>query len=64
MLMYFGAIQQGQSFLNSFLSSLVGLYENNLFLTALYQFLDLKPKVEETVKSHIVPKANKERNLL
>ena len=48
MLMYFGAIQQGQSSLNSFLSSLVGLYENNLFLTALYQFLDLKPKVEET----------------
>ena len=47
MLMYFGAIQQGQSSLNSFLSSLVGLYENNLFLTALYEFLDLKPKVEE-----------------
>jgi len=47
MLMYFGAIQQGQSFLNSFLSSLVGLYENNLFLTALYQFLDLKTKIEE-----------------
>ena len=47
MLMYFGAIQQGQSFLNSFLGSLVGLYENNLFLTALFDFLDLKPKVEE-----------------
>lgn len=47
MLMYFGAIQQGQSFLNSFLSNLVGLYENNLFLTALYEFLDLKPKVKE-----------------
>jgi len=47
MLMYFGAIQQGQSSLSGFLSSLVGLYENNLFLTALYEFLDLKPKVEE-----------------
>jgi ATP-binding cassette subfamily B protein len=56
MLMYFGAIQQGQSFLNSFLGSLVGLYENNLFLTALYEFLDLKPKVEEPLNPRPVPK--------
>ena len=56
MLMYFGAIQQGQSFLNSFLSSLVGLYENNLFLTALYEFLDMKPKVEEPSNPISFPK--------
>lgn len=56
MLMYFGAIRQGQSYLNGFLSSLVGLYENNLFLTALYQFLDLKPKVEEPLNPRPVPR--------
>lgn len=56
MLMYFGAIQQGQSFLNSFLSSLVSLYENNLFLTALYQFLDLKPKVAQPSNPISFPK--------
>jgi ATP-binding cassette subfamily B protein len=56
MLMYFGAIQQGQSFLNSFLSSLVGLYENNLFLNTLFQFLDLKPKVEEPSNPVPVPR--------
>lgn len=56
MLMYFGAIQQGQSFLNSFLSSLVGLYENNLFLNTLFQFLDLKPKVEEPSNPIPVPR--------
>jgi len=56
MLMYFGAIRQGQSYLNGFLSSLVGLYENNLFLTALYQFLDLKPKVEEPLNPRQVPR--------
>jgi ATP-binding cassette subfamily B protein len=56
MLMYFGAIQQGQSSLNSFLSSLVSLYENNLFLTALYQFLDLKPKVAQPLNPLSFPK--------
>jgi ATP-binding cassette, subfamily B, bacterial len=56
MLMYFGAIQQGQSFLNSFLGNLVGLYENNLFLTSLYQFLDLKTKVEEPLNPIPVPR--------
>jgi len=47
MLMYFGAVKQGQSFLSSFLGNLVGLSENNLFLTVFFEFLDLKPKVEE-----------------
>lgn len=56
MLMYFGAIQQSQSFLNSFLGSLVGLYENSLFFTAFYQFLDLKPKVEEPLNPRPVPR--------
>lgn len=47
LVMYFGAFQQGQSFLNSLLTSLAGLYEDNLFLKSLYEFLDLKPKVKD-----------------
>lgn len=61
MLMYFGAIQQGQSFLKSFLSSLVGLYENNLFLTEFYEFLNLKPKVEEPSNPRPFPKPIKSK---
>lgn len=61
MLMYFGAIQQGQSFLNSFIISLVGLYENNLFLTAFYEFLNLKPKVEEPSNPRPFPRPIKSK---
>ena len=61
MLMYFGAIQQGQSFLKTFLGSLVGLYENNLFLTAFYEFLNLKPKVEEPLNPRPFPRPIKSK---
>jgi ATP-binding cassette subfamily B protein len=47
LVMYFGAFQQGQTFLNSLLTSLAGLYEDNLFLKSLYEFLDLKSKVQD-----------------
>jgi ATP-binding cassette subfamily B protein len=47
LIMYFGAFQQGQGFMQSFLVSLSSLYEDNLFLTSLYKFLNLKPKVLE-----------------
>jgi ATP-binding cassette subfamily B protein len=61
MLMYFGAIQQGQSFLKTFLGSLVGLYENNLFLTAFYEFINLKPKVEEPLNPRPFPRPIKSK---
>ena len=48
LVMYYAAFQQGQSFLQGMLTSLAGLYEDNLFLTSLYEFLDLKPKVVES----------------
>jgi ATP-binding cassette subfamily B protein len=47
LVMYFQAFQRGQGFLQELLGSLAGLYEDNLFLTNLYEFLDLKPKVIE-----------------
>ena len=55
LVMYFGAFQQGQTFLNSFLTSMVGLYEDNLFLTYLHEFLDLEPKVKELPDPKPVP---------
>jgi ATP-binding cassette subfamily B protein len=47
MVMYFGAFQQGQVFLQNMLNSLADLYEDNLFLCNLYEFLDLQPKINE-----------------
>lgn len=45
LVMYFQAFQRGQGFLQQFLGSLAGLYEDNLYLENLYEFLDLKPQI-------------------
>jgi len=55
LVLYFGLIQQSQSFMNTLLSGLAGLYEDTIFLTNLYEFLDLRPKVTEPEHSLPVP---------
>ena len=45
MVMYFQAFQKGLGYLKGLLGSLAGLYEGNLFLSNLFDFLDLKPSV-------------------
>ena len=47
LVMYFQAFQRGQGYLQDILGGMARLYENNLFLTNLYEFLDLKRKVPE-----------------
>lgn len=56
LVMYFQAFQRGQGFLRDVLGSLARLYEDNLFLTDLYQFLDLQPKVIEPEDPIPVPR--------
>ncbi len=45
LVLYYQAIQRGQGGLKSFIAGLSGLHEDNLFLTNLYEFLDLKPRI-------------------
>ncbi len=45
LVLYQQALQRGEGALSSVLKALSGLYEDNLFLTNLYEFLDLKPKI-------------------
>jgi ATP-binding cassette, subfamily B, bacterial len=45
MVMYFQAFQRGLGYLSSLLGSLAGLYESNLFLSNLFDFLDIEPSV-------------------
>lgn len=59
LVMYFGALQQAQSFLSSLLNGFTGLYEDNLFLTTLYEFLDLKPTMKESSNPVQVPQTMK-----
>ena len=55
LVVYYLAFQSGLGYLQSVLRSLAGLYEDNLFLTNLYQFLDLKPKIVAPPRPHPVP---------
>lgn len=45
--MYYQAFQRGQSALTGFFGSLASLYEDTLFLSGFYRFLDLQPVVRE-----------------
>jgi ATP-binding cassette subfamily B protein len=47
MVMYFAAFQRGQDFFRDTLGGMAGLYEDNLFLSDLGKFLELKPSVAE-----------------
>ncbi len=47
LVLYHQALQRGQNSLKGFLASLSGLYEDNLFLADLYEFLEIKPKILE-----------------
>ncbi len=53
--MYYQGFQIGLRQLQAILRSLTGLYEDNLFLTNYYQFLDLTPKIQAPTKPRPVP---------
>ncbi len=56
LVLYHQALKRGQSALQGMFSSLANLYENNLFLSNLYEFLDLEPKVVEPLHPQPVPR--------
>ncbi|MEL6494576.1 MAG: ABC transporter ATP-binding protein [Cyanobacteria bacterium J06623_7] len=45
LVLYYQALQRGQNNLRLTLNNISGLYEDNLFLANLYEFLDLTPRV-------------------
>jgi ATP-binding cassette subfamily B protein len=47
MVMYFGAFQRGLGYLQNMLGGLNALYEDNLFISNFYEFLDLTPRIAE-----------------
>ncbi len=56
LVMYFQALQRGQAFLQEMLRSLAGLYEDSLFLSSYYEFLDLERKVVDPPRPTPVPR--------
>jgi ATP-binding cassette subfamily B protein len=55
LVMYYQAFQRVQGFFQGILGSLARLYEDNLFLSNLYEFLDLKRTVSEPLRAAPVP---------
>jgi ATP-binding cassette, subfamily B, bacterial len=55
LVIYYIGFQSGQSFLQFALRALAGLYEDNLFLTNMYLFLDLVPKIAAPHQPQPVP---------
>ena len=55
LVIYYQAFQRAQGFLKGFLHSISGLYENGLFLSSLYEFLDLQPKVADPPSPQLFP---------
>jgi len=56
LVMYYQALQRGQGFLQGLLGGLAGLYEDNLFLSNMHEFLDLKRRVADPVHAEPVPR--------
>lgn len=55
LVLYHQALQRGQGSLKTLTSSLSGLYEDNLFLSNLYEFLDLKPQIVTPAQPKVLP---------
>jgi len=55
LVMYYQAVQRGQDALRGLWNGLSNLYEDNLFLFNLHEFLDLKPKIAEPLHPKPLP---------
>lgn len=55
LVMYYQGFQRGIGYLQSVLGGLVGLYENNLFLTQFHEFMELKPEINLPESPRVPP---------
>ena len=55
LVLYHQALQRGQNALKSLVSNSSKLYEDNLFLTNLYEFLELQPRIVEVASPKAFP---------
>jgi ATP-binding cassette subfamily B protein len=56
LVLYYQALQRGQEALKGVLGSLSALYEDNLFLINLYEFLGLQPNIVQITDPKTIPK--------
>ena len=56
MVMFYQAFQRGLGYLKGLLGGLADLYENNLFFSYLYEFLDFEPRVKDPADPVPIPR--------
>ncbi len=59
MVMYFQAFQRGIGHLKDFLAGLAGIYEDNLFISNFYEFLEIKNNIQSPPHPRSIPKPMK-----
>jgi len=59
LVMLYMAFQRGQGFMSEMTNGLVSLYENSLFISSFYTFLDVKPRVSESPSPVAAPSLRK-----
>ncbi|HEX8463946.1 MAG TPA: ABC transporter ATP-binding protein [Abditibacterium sp.] len=57
MVMYLQTVQRAQAAMQGALGSLLSLHENATFLSVLYQFLDLQPRMQPPIQPRALPAA-------
>jgi ATP-binding cassette subfamily B protein len=55
LVLYYQALQRGQQNLSGVLTNISGLYEDNLFLANLYEFLEIQPTIIEPIHPQVFP---------
>ncbi|MFH0726897.1 MAG: ABC transporter ATP-binding protein [Pseudomonadota bacterium] len=55
MVMYFQAFQKGLTYLGALVEGVAALYEDNLFLSNFYEFMDVQPEIQDPEKPERVP---------
>ena len=60
LVMFYQAVQRARTYTDQFLRSTATLYENNLYLSNVYEFLDLKPKITEPLRPKPFPRPLRE----
>ncbi|MBK8551794.1 MAG: ABC transporter ATP-binding protein [Ignavibacteria bacterium] len=57
--MFFGAVRSANTYLNGILGNVTGIYNNKLFLSNLFEFINLKPQIKQIQNAYPLPKLTK-----
>lgn len=60
MVMYFQAFQRGLTYLGTFVEGVAALYEDNLFLSNFYEFMDVQPHIQDPEEPECLPQVIKD----